>query len=289
MPQPRPVQVTMQAVPQGGAPPLPLRWAEAVRNVVEAQAGLEGLAAQLDGALFLDDEAWQQAVPHAQYTAALQVGAGLSPLRCEPACAAAQAWDAWAGPLLILLPAACTAPARRASSGASGSWRHGWAPWRCGWRRVSARGGRPRSACASWAARSSPQPQSSSCTMVGGCWGEECVGGCGWLLWAAGVCWWRARACRAVQRHTERARQLAAVRPVRALSSAPAACPRADELMRKDREIQELRAMVEALSLGGGVGGGSDAGGGGEGGGSESGGSEGGGSEARGSCMDGVP
>lgn len=94
---PQPVQLTMQAVPQSGAPPMPLRWVEAVRNAEAAQAGLDSLAAQLDGALFLDDEAWQQAVPHAQYTAALQVGAGRracgagkgASLRHDPPCVAA--------------------------------------------------------------------------------------------------------------------------------------------------------------------------------------------------------
>lgn len=67
---PPPVQLTMQPVPQ--APPLPLRWAEAVRGVEAAQAGLDALAKQLEGALYLDEEAWQQAVPHERWAAALQ-------------------------------------------------------------------------------------------------------------------------------------------------------------------------------------------------------------------------
>lgn len=65
------MQVTMQAVPQ--QPPVPLRWVEACRNVEAAQTALDGLIQQLDSALYLDDEAWQQAVPHAQFAAALQV------------------------------------------------------------------------------------------------------------------------------------------------------------------------------------------------------------------------
>lgn len=47
---------------------------------------LDSLIKQLDGALYLDDEAWQQALPHAQFTAALQVGgegAGLGTLACH--------------------------------------------------------------------------------------------------------------------------------------------------------------------------------------------------------------
>ncbi|KAI7840131.1 hypothetical protein COHA_006170 [Chlorella ohadii] len=65
------VEVTMQAVPPP-QPPLPQRWAAAVQQVEAAQQTLDSLINQLDGALYLDDEAWQQALPHAQFTAALQ-------------------------------------------------------------------------------------------------------------------------------------------------------------------------------------------------------------------------
>ncbi|KAL4422511.1 hypothetical protein ABPG75_008708 [Micractinium tetrahymenae] len=58
--------------PQGASPPVPHRWAEALRNVEAAQLQLDDLARQLDSALYLDEEAWRQAVPQAQFTAALQ-------------------------------------------------------------------------------------------------------------------------------------------------------------------------------------------------------------------------
>lgn len=53
---------------------MPQRWAEALRNVEAAQRQLDDLARQLDSALYLDEEAWRQALPQAQFTAALQVG-----------------------------------------------------------------------------------------------------------------------------------------------------------------------------------------------------------------------
>ncbi len=59
---------------QGASPPVPQRWAEALRNVEAAQRQLDDLARQLDSALYLDEEAWRQALPQAQFTAALQVG-----------------------------------------------------------------------------------------------------------------------------------------------------------------------------------------------------------------------
>lgn len=53
------------------------------------------LIKQLDGALYLDDEAWQQALPHAQFSAALQVGGKSGEVfpRCllDPSCPCA-AW-----------------------------------------------------------------------------------------------------------------------------------------------------------------------------------------------------
>lgn len=73
----QPVQLTMQPLqPQGASPPVPQRWAEALRNVQAAQRQLDDLARQLDSALYIDEEAWRQAVPQAQFTAALQVGSG---------------------------------------------------------------------------------------------------------------------------------------------------------------------------------------------------------------------
>lgn len=59
---------------------MPLRWRQALNNLEAAQGTLSDLSKQLEGALHLDDEAWQLAVPHAQFTAALQVGA-VSPVR----------------------------------------------------------------------------------------------------------------------------------------------------------------------------------------------------------------
>lgn len=76
----QPVQVVMQPLqpPSSSQQPasVPLRWAEAIRNVDSAQRTLEDLARQLDSALYLDEEAWRQAVPHAQFSAALQVSSG---------------------------------------------------------------------------------------------------------------------------------------------------------------------------------------------------------------------
>lgn len=57
-----------------------------VPPVCRSSQTLDSLIKQLDGALYLDDEAWQQALPHAQFTAALQVGgegAGLGTLPCH--------------------------------------------------------------------------------------------------------------------------------------------------------------------------------------------------------------
>ena len=94
-----PVQVTMQPLQPAGAqqPPVPSRWAEAVRNVEAAQRTLDDLSRQLDGALYLDEEAWQQAVPHAQFSAALHVSLRrrAPPLPCSLA-AARKAWRALA-------------------------------------------------------------------------------------------------------------------------------------------------------------------------------------------------
>jgi hypothetical protein len=89
-----PVQLTMQPITQSDQPAVPLRWREALHNMEAAQNTLSDLAKQLEGALYLDDEAWQQAVPHAQFTAALHVRerAALSlPSRAAPASARSDA------------------------------------------------------------------------------------------------------------------------------------------------------------------------------------------------------
>ena len=54
--------------------PIPLRWTEAIAALEEAQGTLDALGKQIEGAIYLDEETWTQAVPHAQFTAALHVG-----------------------------------------------------------------------------------------------------------------------------------------------------------------------------------------------------------------------
>lgn len=72
-----PVQVTMQPLQPSGSQqqqaPIPLRWTEAIAALEEAQGTLDALEKQIEGAIYLDEETWTQAVPHAQFTAALHV------------------------------------------------------------------------------------------------------------------------------------------------------------------------------------------------------------------------
>ena len=79
-----PVQVTMQPLQPSGAhqqqAPVPLRWTEAIAALEEAQGTLDELGKQIEGAIYLDEETWTQAVPHAQFTAALHVS------RCRCRC-----------------------------------------------------------------------------------------------------------------------------------------------------------------------------------------------------------
>ena len=112
----QPVQVTMRPLPATPAsPPLPARWAEAVRNVEEAQTTLLGVIETLDSALYLDEETWQHALPHAQFVAALQVR---GPAAAAAAAAAAK-MPLPPPPLPLSPPFRLSASDRRASSARS--------------------------------------------------------------------------------------------------------------------------------------------------------------------------
>lgn len=52
---------------------LPQRWQQAVDNLESAVTNLDQLAQALDGALYLDDDEWQKALPVHKYNMAIQV------------------------------------------------------------------------------------------------------------------------------------------------------------------------------------------------------------------------
>ncbi len=52
---------------------LPQRWKQAVENMNSALSSFEQLAQALDGALYLDQDEWDKALPTHKYTMAVQV------------------------------------------------------------------------------------------------------------------------------------------------------------------------------------------------------------------------
>jgi hypothetical protein len=94
LPPQNPPNARQQEAPSSPQPEaagsLPSRWQTAVANVEQMADSLDKLARALDGALFLDDDEWQKALPVHKYNMAIQVGGKLlqlcGQLQCSLGC-----------------------------------------------------------------------------------------------------------------------------------------------------------------------------------------------------------